>query len=175
MFHYGWVKRILSTNLVQLATTYPTQRYSYAGYVHHPINITSQPLSFCHLALYGFWLYLLLACQRSKQANDDDGGNEMHHDHGPENGEGHSRSREQTDQGHNGTEKRDAQDIAYRMRPHDLPTNPQRLWHGIIEEVHPPVCWVRLNEPGYEGLDGMIFFEQIVDTEGGSSFELPTR
>ena len=36
------------------------------------------------------------------------------------------------------------------MRPHDLPTNPQRLWHGIIEEVHPPVCWVRLSEPGYE-------------------------
>jgi len=65
--------------------------------------------------------------------------------------------------------------IAYRLRPHDLPTNPQRLWHGIIEEVHPPVCWVRLNEPGYEGLDEMIFFEQIVDTEGGSSYELPTR
>ena len=65
--------------------------------------------------------------------------------------------------------------IAYRMRPHDLPTNPQRLWHGIIEEVHPPVCWVRLNEPGYEGLDEMIFFEQIVDTEEGPGYELPTR
>jgi hypothetical protein len=66
-------------------------------------------------------------------------------------------------------------DIAYRMRLHDLPTDPQRLWHGIIEEVHPPVCWVRLNEPGYEGLDEMIFFEQIVDIEGGPGYELPTR
>ena len=65
--------------------------------------------------------------------------------------------------------------IAYRLRPSDRPTNPQRLWHGIIEEVHPPVCWVRLTEPGYEGLDEMIFFEQIVSVEGRSSYELPTR
>ena len=56
--------------------------------------------------------------------------------------------------------------IAYRLRPSERPINPQRLWHGIIEEVHPPVYWVRLNELGYEGLDEMIFFEQIVDTEG---------
>ena len=55
--------------------------------------------------------------------------------------------------------------IAYRLRPSDRPTNPQRLWHGIIEEVHPPVCWVRRTEPGYEGLDEMIFFEQIVGIE----------
>jgi hypothetical protein len=65
--------------------------------------------------------------------------------------------------------------IVYRMRLSERPTNPERLWHGIIEEVHPPVCLVRLNEPGYEGLDEMIFFEQIVDTEGGSSYGLSTR
>ncbi len=65
--------------------------------------------------------------------------------------------------------------VAYCLRPSDRPTNPQRLWHGIIEEVHPPVCWVRLNEPGYEGLDEMIFFEQIVRIEGGPGYELPTR
>jgi hypothetical protein len=65
--------------------------------------------------------------------------------------------------------------IAYRMRLSERPTNPERLWHGIIEEVHPPVCWVRLNEPGYEGLDEMIFFEQIVDIEEGPGYEIPTR
>src|SRR6516162_9034868 len=54
-------------------------------------------------------LLFLFTCQRSEQAHDDDGGNEMHHDHAPENGNGYPRSREQTDQGHNGTQKRDAQ------------------------------------------------------------------
>lgn len=53
--------------------------------------------------------------------------------------------------------------IAYRLRPSDRPTNPQRLWHGIVKDVYTKACWVRLTEPGYEGLDEMIFFEQIVD------------
>ncbi len=57
--------------------------------------------------------------------------------------------------------------ITYRMRPSDRPTDPQRLWHGKVEDVCASVCWVRLNEPGYEGLDEMIFFGQIVGIEGG--------
>ncbi len=65
--------------------------------------------------------------------------------------------------------------VVYRLRPSERPTNPERLWHGIVTEVHTKACWVRLTEPGYEGLDEMIFSEQIVGIEGGSSYELPTR
>jgi hypothetical protein len=65
--------------------------------------------------------------------------------------------------------------IAYRLRPSDRPTNPERLCHGIVTEVYTRACWVRLNEPGYEGLDEMIFFEQIVGIEGGPSYGLSTR
>jgi hypothetical protein len=62
--------------------------------------------------------------------------------------------------------------IAYRLRPSDLPTNPQRLWHGRVKDVYNEACLVRLTEPGYEGLDEIILFEQIVGTEGGIEYEL---
>ena len=55
-------------------------------------------------------------------------------------------------------------DIAYRLRPSDRPKNPQRLWHGRVEEMYNGACRVRLTEPEYEGLDEMVFFEQIVST-----------
>jgi hypothetical protein len=55
--------------------------------------------------------------------------------------------------------------IIYRMRLSDRPTNPQRLWHGRVKNVYPGACLVRLTEPGYEGLDEIIFFEQIVSIE----------
>ena len=63
-------------------------------------------------------------------------------------------------------------DIAYRLRPSDRPKNPQRLWHGKVEEVYNGACRVRLTEPEYEGLDEMVFFEQIVRIEGGLQNEL---
>ena len=65
--------------------------------------------------------------------------------------------------------------IAVSFAPLRSPTNPQRLWHGIIKDVYTRACWVCLIEPGYEGLDEMIFFEQIVGIEGGPGYELPTR
>ncbi len=65
--------------------------------------------------------------------------------------------------------------IAYRLRPSERPTNPERLWHGRVEAVHPPVCWVRLSEPGYEGEVEMILFQQIVSIEGRAENELSTR
>jgi len=55
-------------------------------------------------------------------------------------------------------------EIAYSLRPSDRPKNPQRLWHGRVEEVYNGACRVCLTEPEYEGLDEMIFFEQIVST-----------
>jgi hypothetical protein len=65
--------------------------------------------------------------------------------------------------------------IAYRLRPSDLPTNPQRLWHGRVENVYAGACWVCSVEPGYKGLDEMIFFEQVVGIEGGIEYELSSR
>ena len=62
--------------------------------------------------------------------------------------------------------------IAYRLRPSDRPTNPQRLWHGRVEDVHAPMCWVRLVDPGYTGLDETVFFEQIVGIEGEPGYAL---
>jgi hypothetical protein len=50
--------------------------------------------------------------------------------------------------------------IAYRLRPSERPTNAERLWHGRVEAVHPPVCWVRLSVPGYEGEDELIITEE---------------
>ena len=55
-------------------------------------------------------------------------------------------------------------DIAYHLRSSDRPKNPERLWHGRVEDVYNGACRVCLTEPEYEGLDEMVFFEQIVST-----------
>ncbi len=55
--------------------------------------------------------------------------------------------------------------IAYRLRPADRPTNPQRLWHGEVENVYTEAYRVRSVEPGYEGLKEIVFFRQIVTEE----------
>ena len=47
--------------------------------------------------------------QRSQQTYSNTGRHRVHHDHGPEGGQIHARSREQTDQRHDGVEKRDDQ------------------------------------------------------------------
>ena len=65
--------------------------------------------------------------------------------------------------------------IAYRLRPSDRPTSPERLWHGVVEDVYPGACHVRLTEPGFEGLDEMIFFEQIVGIGGEPEHGLSAR
>ena len=57
--------------------------------------------------------------------------------------------------------------VVYRLRPSERPTNPERLWHGIVTEMYTKTCWVRLTEAGHEGLDEIIFFEQIVGIEAG--------
>jgi hypothetical protein len=57
--------------------------------------------------------------------------------------------------------------ITYRMRLSDRPTNPQRLWHGVVEDVYTGAYMVRLIEPGYEGLKEIVFFHQIVGTDEG--------
>jgi hypothetical protein len=39
--------------------------------------------------------------------------------------------------------------------------------------VYPGACQVRLTEPGFEGLDEMIFFEQIVGIEENQNMDCP--
>ena len=60
--------------------------------------------------------------------------------------------------------------VAYRLRFSQLPTNPARLWYGRVEDVHKSssnegvgMCWVRSIEPGYEGTEECILFDQIVE------------
>jgi hypothetical protein len=57
--------------------------------------------------------------------------------------------------------------IAYRLRPADRPRNPHKLWHGTVEDVRPPFCCVRLDEPLYEGQTEVIFLTQIVCIKRG--------
>lgn len=51
----------------------------------------------------------------------------------------------------------------YRMRLAEQPVNPLRLWHGIVERVRHPICWVRLIDAGYEGLEELVLFYQITE------------
>jgi hypothetical protein len=62
--------------------------------------------------------------------------------------------------------------IAYRLRPSERATNPERLWHGRVEKVYIEVCQVRLTELGYEGEHEMVFFSQIVSIAEGPDYEL---
>jgi len=82
----------------------------------------------------------------------------MHHDHGPENGEGHARSREQADQGQNGTEKRDAQgnERQYTIEPdwvlckaidqHKDEQSQQHKDDGTTDDIGEPACIERSQE-----------------------------
>ncbi len=65
--------------------------------------------------------------------------------------------------------------IAYRLRPADRPTNPQRLWHGRVKDVYNEACWIRSIEPEYENLEEIIFFHQIVGIDGGIEYELQSE
>ncbi len=62
--------------------------------------------------------------------------------------------------------------IAYRLRSCDLPTRPERLWHGRIEDVSrswasPLVgfCYVAVLDEGYEEMPELVFFDRIVSIE----------
>jgi hypothetical protein len=64
--------------------------------------------------------------------------------------------------------------IAYRLLSRDLPTRPERLWHGRIEDVSrsrssPLVgfCYVTVLDEGYEEMTELVFFDQIVEVKRG--------
>ena len=58
------------------------------------------------------------------------------------------------------------------LLPSQLPTNPDRTWRGRVEKITRSAsnsivgaCWIRSIEPGYEGLEEHILFDQIVSIE----------
>lgn len=58
--------------------------------------------------------------------------------------------------------------ITYRLRPEELPYNPLRLWHGVVEHVYdgrgnPAWYRVRLTDEGYEGIRELVLGFQIVE------------
>ncbi len=53
--------------------------------------------------------------------------------------------------------------ITYRLRLAERPTNPLRLWHGVVEWVAQDWCRVRLTDKGYEGIREIVIGFQIVD------------
>jgi hypothetical protein len=62
--------------------------------------------------------------------------------------------------------------IAYRLRSRDLPTRPERLWHGRIEDVSRSetsslvgFCYVTVLDEGYEEMTELVFFDQIIGIE----------
>ncbi len=58
--------------------------------------------------------------------------------------------------------------ITYRLRPAGNPTNPLRLWHGIVEYIYngrgnPDWYRVRLTDEGYEGIRELVLNYQIME------------
>jgi hypothetical protein len=53
--------------------------------------------------------------------------------------------------------------VAYRLLPHDMPTNPQKLWIGKVVTINWPAqcCYVELLEDGYKGLHEYVYLVQI--------------
>ena len=64
--------------------------------------------------------------------------------------------------------------IAYHLKPSQLPTNKEKLWHGLV--LHTILDRVGLLdsvivkslEPGYEEETEIVFLEQIIDVFTGS-------
>ena len=67
--------------------------------------------------------------------------------------------------------------IAYRLKPSQLPTHKEKLWHGLV--LHTILDRVGLLdsvivkslEPGYEDETEIVFLEQIIDVSNESEKE----
>ncbi len=62
--------------------------------------------------------------------------------------------------------------IQYLLLPSQQPTNPDRTWRGRVEKITRSTsnsivgtCWIRSIEPGYEGLEEHMLFDQIISIE----------
>ncbi len=60
--------------------------------------------------------------------------------------------------------------VAYRLRPHDIPANPNKVWRGRVKWANDVAISVDILEPGYNGLNEIITYEQLIgiDTDYAS-------
>jgi hypothetical protein len=56
--------------------------------------------------------------------------------------------------------------VTYVLPPRERPTNPGRLWHGLILGVQPWGVHVRSLDEGYEGLEEFVVSPYIVSYHG---------
>lgn len=52
--------------------------------------------------------------------------------------------------------------VAYRLRPHDIPANPNKVWRGKVKWANDSAIYVDVLEPGYNGLSEMITYDQLI-------------
>ena len=59
--------------------------------------------------------------------------------------------------------------VYYHLSLSELPTNPQKLWCGLVVNMLEPVglLYVESLEPGYKGLHEHVWVEQIVSISNG--------
>jgi hypothetical protein len=55
--------------------------------------------------------------------------------------------------------------IAYRLLPVDMPLNPNKVWRGKVKWCNDTIILVDMLEPGYNGLNEMVTYEQLVGVE----------
>ncbi len=55
--------------------------------------------------------------------------------------------------------------IAYGLLPVDMPLNPNKVWRGKVKWCNDTIILVDMLEPGYNGLNEMVTYEQLVGVE----------
>jgi len=51
--------------------------------------------------------------------------------------------------------------VLYKLKPRDMPINPDRLWHGKVIRYESNWILVESLEPGYEGMSEIIVVTQV--------------
>jgi uncharacterized cupin superfamily protein len=60
--------------------------------------------------------------------------------------------------------------VTYVLPPRDRPTNPARLWRGLLVGVQPWGYHVQSIEPGYEGCQEFVHRNDVVQREAVDSY-----
>lgn len=55
--------------------------------------------------------------------------------------------------------------IAYRLLPTDIPLNPNKVWRGKVKWCNDTIILVDMLEPGYNGLNETVTYDQLVGVE----------
>ena len=55
--------------------------------------------------------------------------------------------------------------VAYKLPAKDRPTNPNKIWRGLVKALYGPSVLVEMLEPGFLGLEERVEVENIVGVE----------